>query len=196
LSPLIPLFSWREKDLGAQKLYGAIVAQTRLPVFYQGLGVPDTLEGRFVVLSLNLFAVLHRLKADGAETRGFAQELTDQFTADMETVLRELGVGDLGIPKKMRGLAASSAALLQGYDEALESGESALTSTIAEALPLERPAAEAASERLADYLKGVIRRLDTEPLSVLQTGEVKFPEIDLEFREMAPRKAENFRKKG
>jgi cytochrome b pre-mRNA-processing protein 3 len=132
------------------------------------------------------------LKADGAETRGLAQELTDQFTADMETVLRELGVGDLGIPKKMRGLAASSAALLQGYDEALESGESALTSTIAEALPLERPAAEAASERLADYL----RRLDTEPLSVLQSGEVKFPEINMEFREMAPRKAENFGKKG
>ena len=191
MSPLIPLFSWREKDLKAQKLYGAIVAQTRLPVFYQGFGVPDTLEGRFVVLSFNLFAVLHRLKADGAETRGFAQELTDQFTADMETVLRELGVGDLGIPKKMRGLAASSAALLQGYDEASEIGESAL-----KALPLERPAAEAASERLADYLKGVIRRLDTEPLSVLQTGEVKFPEINMEFREMAPRKAENFGKKG
>jgi len=114
LSPLIPLFSWREKDLGAEKLYGAIVAQARLPVFYQGFGVPDTLEGRFVVLSLNLFAVLLRLKAD-AETRDLAQELMDQFTADMETVLRELGIGDLSIPKKMRGLAASCAALLQGY---------------------------------------------------------------------------------
>jgi hypothetical protein len=73
------------------------------------------------------------------------------------------------------------------YDEASEIGESAL-----KALPLERPAAEAASERLADYL----RRLDTEPLSVLQSGEVKFPEINMEFREMAPRKAENFGKKG
>jgi cytochrome b pre-mRNA-processing protein 3 len=187
LSPLIPLFSWREKDLKAQKLYGAIVAQARLPVFYQGFGVPDTLEGRFVVLSFNLFAVLHRLKAGGAETRDLAQELMDEFTTDMETVLRELGVGDLGIPKKMRGLAASSAALLQGYDEASEIGESAL-----QALPLERPAAEAASERLADYL----RRLDTEPLSVLQSGEVKFPEINMEFREMAPRKTENFGKKG
>jgi hypothetical protein len=85
--------------------------------------------------------------------------------------------------------------LLQGYDEALASGDSALASTIAEALPLEGPAAEAASECLADYLKGVVRRLDTEPLSVLQSGKVKFPEIDLEFREMVPRKAETFGKK-
>ncbi len=50
----------------AAKLYGAIVAQARLPVFYQRLGVPDTLEGRFLVLSLHLFAVLHRLKAERA----------------------------------------------------------------------------------------------------------------------------------
>jgi cytochrome b pre-mRNA-processing protein 3 len=100
LSPLIPLFSWREKDLKAQKLYGAIVAQARLPVFYQGFGVPDTLEGRFVVLSFNLFAVLHRLKAGGAETRDLAQELMDEFTTDMETVLRELGVGDLAYRRK------------------------------------------------------------------------------------------------
>jgi cytochrome b pre-mRNA-processing protein 3 len=121
LSPLTPLFSWRHKDLGAQKLYGAIVAQARLPVFYQAFGVPDTLEGRFVVLSLNLFAVLHRLKAD-REAQALAQELIDQFSADMETVLREIGVGDISIPKKVRRLAASSAGLLQSYEEALLAG--------------------------------------------------------------------------
>jgi cytochrome b pre-mRNA-processing protein 3 len=180
LSPLIPLFSWRQKDLDAEKLYGAIVAEARLPIFYQALGVPDTLEGRFVVLSLNLFAVLHRLKADGVGARGLAQELMDQFSADMETVLRELGVSDLGIPKKMRGLAASSAALLQSYEEALAGGDSALAATIAAALP--GPLAEAAGMSLAHYVKDVIRHLGTEPLSVLQKGEVKFPEIGAKFR--------------
>jgi cytochrome b pre-mRNA-processing protein 3 len=182
LSPLTPLFSWRRKDLGAQKLYGAIVAQARLPVFYQALGVPDTLEGRFVVLSLNLFAVLHRLKADGSEAHGLAQELIDQFSADMETVLREIGVGDLSIPKKVRRLAASSAGLLQGYEEAFNGGEGALASTIAEALPLDGEAAEAAGERLAHYVKRVASHLDTESLSALSAGKVKFPEIPLEKR--------------
>ena len=94
---------WRRKEKTAEKLYGAIVAQARLPVFYQEFGVPDTLEGRFAVLSLNLFAVLHRLKGEGAQGRALSQELADRFKDDMETVLRELGVSDLRIPKKMRG---------------------------------------------------------------------------------------------
>jgi cytochrome b pre-mRNA-processing protein 3 len=94
------------------------VAQARLPVFYQEFGVPDTLEGRFVVLSLNLFAVLHRLKGEDAQGKALSQDLADRFKDDMETVLRELGISDLRIPKKMRGLARSSAALLRAYEEA------------------------------------------------------------------------------
>jgi cytochrome b pre-mRNA-processing protein 3 len=178
LNPPDPLFSWRRKDTSAQKLYGAIVAQARLPVFYQSFGVPDTLQGRFVLLSLNLFAVLHRLKAGGAEAHDLAQQLVDQFSADMETVLREVGVGDLSIPKRMRGLAASSAALLQSYEEGFAAGEGAVAGAIAEALPLEGTLAEAAGGRLAHYLEGVVQHLEKEPLSALSAGEVRFPEME------------------
>jgi cytochrome b pre-mRNA-processing protein 3 len=122
LNPLHPLKTWRRNAANAAKLYGAIVAQARLPVFYQDLAVPDTLEGRFLVLSLHLFAVLHRLKAEGGAAVGLAQDLTDRFSEDMETVLREIGVGDLAIPKKVRGLASASAGLLQAYGEALGGG--------------------------------------------------------------------------
>jgi cytochrome b pre-mRNA-processing protein 3 len=177
LNPLAPLFSWRHKDAGAQKLYGAIVAQARLPVFYQSFGVPDTLQGRFILLSLNLFAVLRRLKAEGTEAHDLAQKLVDQFSADMETVLREMGVGDLSIPKKVRGLAASSAALLQSYEEGFAAGEGVVAGIIAEALPLEGTLAEAAGGRLAHYLEGVVQRLEKEPLSALSAGEVRFPEM-------------------
>ena len=176
LNPLAPLFSWRHKDASAQKLYGAIVAQARLPVFYQSFGVPDTLQGRFILLSLNLFAVLRRLKAEGTEAHDLAQELVDQFSADMETVLREMGVGDLSIPKKVRGLAASSAALLQSYEEGFAAGEGVVAGIIAEALPLEGTLAEAAGGRLAHYLEGVVQHLEKEPLSALSAGEVRFPE--------------------
>jgi cytochrome b pre-mRNA-processing protein 3 len=177
LNPLTPLFSWRGKDTGAKKLYGAIVAQARLPVFYQAFGVPDTLEGRFIVLSLNLFAVLHRLKTYGAEARSLSQALMDEFSADMETVLRELGVDDLSIPKKVRKLASSSAALLQDYEEAFAGGEEALASRIAAALPLDGSCAEAAGERLAHYVTGVIRQLGNQSLSAIRDGKVEFPEI-------------------
>jgi cytochrome b pre-mRNA-processing protein 3 len=175
LNPLYSLTRWRRNDTNAAKLYGAIVAQARLPVFYQGFGVPDTLEGRFLMLSLHLFAVLHRLKREAPAARGLAQELTDRFTADMETVLREIGVGDLSIPKKVRGLAASSAALLQAFEEALAVGDEAVAAAIANVLSPENGPSETTSGRLAHYLRGVMRQVEAQSFAALRAGEVRFP---------------------
>jgi cytochrome b pre-mRNA-processing protein 3 len=175
LNPLDPLAPWRRRRPDAAKLYGAIVAQARLPVFYQSLEIPDTLEGRFVMLSVHLFAVLHRLKREGPAASGLAQALTDRFTADMETVLREIGVGDLAIPKKMRGLAASSAALFQAYEDALPAGEEVIAATFGEALPQDQRPSEAGSRRLAHYLMELVRQVDAQSVAALGAGEVRFP---------------------
>src|SRR5262249_57176244 len=72
----------------------------------------------------------------------------------METVLREIGVGDISIPKKVRRLAASSAGLLQSYEEAFAGGHGGLASAISEALLLDRSGAKAAGERLAPFVRG------------------------------------------
>jgi cytochrome b pre-mRNA-processing protein 3 len=95
----------------------------------------------------------------------------------METVLRETGVGDLSIPKTMRGLAARSASLLQSYEQALAQGQDALGQAIANALPLNGSSAEAAAVRLASYLKGAIRQLEAQPLSAFSAGVPRFPKI-------------------
>jgi cytochrome b pre-mRNA-processing protein 3 len=105
---------WRSDARNSEKLYGAIVAQARLPVFYRSFGVPDTLPARSALLSLHLFAVLHRVKEEGPDGRTLAQELVDRFSRDMETVLRELGVSDLRIPKSMPHQATRLAAGLLG----------------------------------------------------------------------------------
>jgi cytochrome b pre-mRNA-processing protein 3 len=173
LNPFKSLTARRRNASNAAKLYGSIMAQARLPHFYQSFGVPDTLEGRFVVLSLNLFAVLYRLKEEGAAALDLAQDLTDRFGADMETVLREAGIGDLAIPKKMRRLTAESAALLQDYEKALAAGDAALAATIGTALKVPEP--EATSARLAHYLKETLRRLEAQDLAALSAGEVRFP---------------------
>ena len=175
MNPLHPLKKWRGHAPNAAKLYGAIVAQARLPVFYQELAVPDTLEGRFFVLSLHLFAVLHRLKTEGGAALDLAQELTDRFSEDLEIVLREIGVGDLAIPKKMRGLTSSSASLLQAYEAALEAGEGAIAATIGEAFPGQHSAPKAATLALAHYLTRTICELEAQSLAALAEGEVRFP---------------------
>ncbi len=175
MNPLDPFAPWRRQEPKAAKLYGAIVAQARLPVFYQALGVPDTLEGRFLILSLHLFAVLHRLKQDAPTAHDLAQELTDRFSADMETVLREVGVGDLSIPKRMRELAASSAGLLHAYEEALGTGDEAIAAVITEAMPLDQRLSPAASRHLAHYLREAVRDLASQDNEALRAGEVGFP---------------------
>jgi cytochrome b pre-mRNA-processing protein 3 len=177
LNPFHRFARWRPAASCIDKLYGAIVAQARLPVFYRSLGVPDTLEGRFAVLSLHLFAVLHRLKGEGGEAAPLAQELIDRFTADMETVHRELGVSDLRIPKTMRGLAASSQASLETLEAGLAGGERSLAAAVAACLPLPREVTDLSSRRLAPYLTASIDALGRQPLGSLRAGAVDFPEV-------------------
>jgi cytochrome b pre-mRNA-processing protein 3 len=168
---------WRSGASNSEKLYGAIVAQARLPVFYRSLGVPDTLEGRFALLSLHLFAALHRLKTAGAEGAGLAQELVDRFAEDMDTVLRELGVSDLSVPRKMRALAASSQGLVEAYENALAEGEGTLARAIEAALPGDSPSAELSSRALASYLLASIGALSRQSFASLHAGAVEFPEV-------------------
>ena len=157
-------------------LYGAIVAQARLPAVYRGLEVPDTLEGRFVLLGLHLFAILNRLRAGGAESRDLAQSLMDRFTNDMETVLREQGVSDLKIPKTMRRLAGANLAQLQAYQEALGQGRQALAAEVATALPMADDEARIVAGRLAAYVEAMVTSMETVSLASLREGEVAFPD--------------------
>ena len=86
-----------------EAIYGMIVTQAREPLFYRDLGVPDTVNGRFDLLLLHLWLVLRRLKSVEAGT-GLSQALFDHFCEDMDDNLREMGVGDLAVPKRMEGL--------------------------------------------------------------------------------------------
>jgi hypothetical protein len=76
----------------------------------------------------------------------------------------------------MRGLAASSAALLQAYEDALPAGEAAVAATLGQALPQDRRTSEAATRRLAHYLLALVRDLDAQSVAALDAGDVRFPE--------------------
>lgn len=103
-------------------LYGAIVAAARQEKFYAEWGVPDTVDGRFDMISLHLFLVLDRLKEGGAATQDLRQRLTDIFFADMDRSLREMGVGDLSVGKKVRRMAEAFYGRVTAYAAALEQG--------------------------------------------------------------------------
>jgi cytochrome b pre-mRNA-processing protein 3 len=119
---------FRHSPAPQRSCYEAIVAAARHPAFYAEWAVPDTLDGRFDMISLHAFLVLDRLK--GTE-QSFRQELVDELFADMDRSLREMGVGDLSVGKKVRKMAEVFYGRVAAYNLALEGPAGALEAALA-----------------------------------------------------------------
>jgi cytochrome b pre-mRNA-processing protein 3 len=120
------LFRRKASDPVARRLYEAIVAQARRPEFYRDWGVPDSLDGRFDMIALHGFLVLHRLKRDHEATAALAQNLFDTLFLDMDRALRELGAGDLGVGKRVKAMARGFYGRVAAYEDGLSAGQEAL----------------------------------------------------------------------
>ena len=117
----------RSYDSGpTRQLYKIVVAQARNPGFYRDCAVPDTLDGRFEMIALHLFLVLHRLKGGDPATAAAAQDLHDLFFADMDQSLREMGAGDLGVGKRVKQMAKGFYGRIAAYEAGLEGDGDAL----------------------------------------------------------------------
>jgi cytochrome b pre-mRNA-processing protein 3 len=112
-----------------EAIYGMIVTQARLPSFYRDLGVPDTVNGRFDLLVLHLWMVLRRFRSAEADAN-HSQALFDRFCDDMDANLREMGVGDLTVPQRMRAFGEAFYGRVAAYDLALTSGHEPLAQAL------------------------------------------------------------------
>jgi cytochrome b pre-mRNA-processing protein 3 len=166
-------------------LYGAIVAQARSTAFYSRYGVADSVDGRFELIVLHLVLVLRRLggepeaRARPAATRNFGrigQQLFDLFCRDLDDNLREMGTGDLAVPRKMRkfgeafyGRQAAYSAALEATDQ--EMLEKALARNILGMVQTSENVA-----RLARYVGAAAERLAAEADDELLAGRAVFPD--------------------
>ncbi len=155
-----------------EAIYGMIVTQAREPLFYRDLGVPDTVNGRFDLLVLHLWMVLGRFKsAEGGAD--LSQALFDYFCDDMDANLREMGVGDLTVPKRMRAFGEAFYGRAAAYDLALASG----TEPFAQALCKNVLSGEdiETARRLATYAETAIAGLTGLDEAMLRSAAWKFP---------------------
>jgi cytochrome b pre-mRNA-processing protein 3 len=174
------LFRRGPQDRTIAALYGAIVAQARHKAFYLDYAVPDTPEGRFDMIVLHLALVCRRLgRADGpggAAGPALSQEVFDLFCRDMDHNLREMGVGDLSVPKKMQRMGEAFYGRLDVYDRALASaGDSELAAALARNV-LREGASAGAAGRLAAYVRAAAQRLDASPIATFADGTLSFPD--------------------
>ena len=153
-------------------IYSAIVAQSRQPRLYADWGVPDTVTGRFDVLSLHMALVLRRLRAEAKESAGFSQALFDIFFRDMDRSLREMGVGDLSVAKKIRKMGNLFYGLLAHLADALERPDnSALEAVLARNLFADIPEPNVAP--LATYVRAEADRLAAVPAKTIMAGRLE-----------------------
>jgi len=174
---IFPLFRRRVRPGTISTLYGTIVAQARLPCFYREYRVPDTVNGRLDLLVLHLALVLDRL-ADESQLRELGQALFDHFCTDMDRNLREIGIGDLSVPKHMQRVGEAFYGRARAYRAGLaRDGQQALVEALERNIYGQEGAANrAAAARLAVYMRRTVGELRVQPSSEVLAGRLTMPD--------------------
>lgn len=170
------LFQRSSKKDFPHHIYTAIVEQARNPAFYTRYGVPDTIDGRFEMIVLHLFLYFFRIGETDTGLRELRQDVFDVFTSDMDRSLREMGVGDLSVPKKMKVVAESFYGRVKAYEAAIEGGHDALSETIERNFFPETADREEHARLFAAYAEESIRLWKTIDDRALLEGHVAFPD--------------------
>lgn len=121
------LFGGSKSRKAAEALLAAVSDASREPRFFGADGAPNTLEGRLELLTLHGVLLLTRLSGEAERT--LAQEFTDILFRHIDSGLREAGVGDLSVPRRMRKIASQFYGRLEAYRAALDD-DAALTEAL------------------------------------------------------------------
>jgi cytochrome b pre-mRNA-processing protein 3 len=173
---------WRRVELydfpdQIARLHEAVVAQSRLPAFFlPPYGVADTFEGRFEILTLNAGLILRRLSLLPDPAPGLSQDLSNAIFSRFDDALREVGISDAGVPKKMKKLAGAFMGRGNAYSEALALGEPALAAALARNVLGGAHDAQEGATALAAYYLRAKAAFDQTPLEIFLRGEAPFPE--------------------
>ena len=119
LAQMIRFFKPTTEQQRAALLYHNIVQQARQPWFYADAGVPDTLDGRFELVLVHMFLALERLKQE-ADTAELQRCLIEMFFDDMDRSVREIGVSDTGVGRRVKAMANALYGRLDAYRKAME----------------------------------------------------------------------------
>lgn len=165
------------EQIAAEGLYAALVAQSRQPVFYTDLGVPDSVDGRFDMVLLHSFIVLRRLGREGKAARSLSQAVYDVMFVDMDRAVREMGIGDLSVKKHIRRMMKAFNGRVAAYEEGLNDPEKMrdalrrnLYGTVKDNVP------HGTLDVMADYIVSCVTSIDSTDLTRLMAGQVVWAE--------------------
>ncbi|WP_176705677.1 ubiquinol-cytochrome C chaperone family protein [Rhizobium grahamii] len=172
------LFSKKNSNQAiVDRQYQALTSAARMPELYERLNVPDTVMGRFEMLSAVMILFFRRTRASGTSGQEIAQEIVDAFFQDIDYSIRELGIGDNSVPKRMKKLAGMFYGRLEAYAQAMDSRDAEGLAT-ALGRNIHPKAKEAVDMRgLADWMFAAEDYLLSQSEDVIATGSATLPKV-------------------
>ena len=175
------MFRFLRRSPGADtiaRLHAGLMRGARQPAFYSEFGVPDTLDGRFEMAALHGALLVRRLGRAEAPGPDVARDLTDAIFEGFDIALRETGVGDLTVPKRMKKLAQNYLGRLKAYDVGLDqSADGPISEAIARnVFGVAGAHAGSPALPLARYMRAAEQRLGATSLDALLSGGAEWPE--------------------
>lgn len=166
----------RHNRIIVDRQYAALTSAAREPVFYLDFDVPDTVMGRFELLSIVMVLFFRRTRTADTSGQELAQEIVDAFFQDIDHSIRELGIGDQGVPKRMKKLAGMFYGRLESYALALDE-RNVEQLAIALRRNIYPEAVQAAPDMvaLARWMMQADEELAALPEEVLTTGSLELP---------------------
>jgi cytochrome b pre-mRNA-processing protein 3 len=180
MGALTALLGLRRRDRHERtgfRLYGMAVAAARAPALYAVLGVPDTLDGRFEMVGLHAFLLIDRLRREPPPGPDLAQSVFDAMFSDMDVTLREMGVGDLTVGKRVREMWEAFHGRAAAYEAALaDADHDALATALGRNVWRGLTPAPGAPEALAAMVRAQQAGLAEQDLAAFVAGNARFRE--------------------
>lgn len=174
------LFAWwntkKSSKEAAVKIYKTLVEQARNPKFYTEYGVPDTFDGRFEMIALHVGLMLERVSHE-EDGKDLSQALFDHMFLDMDMALREIGIGDLSVPKHMKRMMKALKGRTQNYKEHMDNPEELREAVKRNVYGTLEDVAENNVAGVMEYLKGFKGVLENQDFSAIRQGEIAFGDI-------------------
>ncbi|MFN3514562.1 MAG: ubiquinol-cytochrome C chaperone family protein [Phenylobacterium sp.] len=169
-------FKRRPALAAGAKLYAAAVARARNPRLYADYAAPDTVEGRFELYTLHVFLLLDRLRGEGPQASETSQALFDTYVTALDDALREMGVGDLSVGKKMRKLGEAFYGRVKSYEKAFQALPDAAALEALVARTVYAGGDAQAAPKLAAYVVTERAALREAPVARLLAGDAPWSE--------------------
>ncbi|KPF43179.1 ubiquinol-cytochrome C chaperone family protein [Rhizobium sp. AAP43] len=161
----------RNNKVIVERQYQALTTAARSTVFYRDMQVPDTVLGRFEMLSIVLILYFRRTAKSARSGQEIAQNIIDAFFEDVDHSIRELGVGDPGVPKRMKKLAGMYYGRLESYAAALDAKDRAvLAAALKRNFHPEAGDAAPSMQALADWMLEAEEALAAIDEDAIETG--------------------------